>query len=80
MNTLSDIHAEIERLSERRAELYHRLSGQFDPELREEIHRLDSELDSLWDDHRALRARLRFGDREHIVARARVEERLERAA
>jgi len=77
---LSDIHAEIERLSEERAELYHRLSAEYDPELREEIRRLDSELDSLWDDHRALRARLRFGDREHIVARARVEERLERAA
>jgi hypothetical protein len=80
MNTLSDIHAEIERLSELRAELWHRLSAEFDPELRDEIHRLDSKLDSLWDDHRALRARLRFGDREHIVARARVEERLERAA
>jgi hypothetical protein len=80
MNRLSDIHAEIERLSEKRAELYQRLSTQFDPELRDEIHRLDSQLDSLWDDHRALRARLRFGDREHIVARARVEERLERAA
>jgi hypothetical protein len=80
MNMLSDIHAEIERLSEERAELYHRLSAEYDPELREEIRRLDSELDSLWDDHRALRARLRFGDREHIVARARVEERLERAA
>ena len=77
---LSDIHAEIERLSEERAELYHRLSAEYDPELREEIRRLDSELDSLWDDHRALRARLRFVDREHIVARARVEERLERAA
>ena len=80
MNTLSEIHAEIERLSEERGELWHRLSAQYDPELREEIRRLDSELDSLWDDHRALRARLRFGDREHIVARARVEERLERAA
>ena len=80
MNTLSEIHAEIERLSEERAELWHRLSAQYDPELREEIRRLDSELDSLWDDHRALRARVRFGDREHIVARARVEERLERAA
>jgi len=80
MNTLSEIHAEIERLSEERGELWHRLSAQYDPELREEIRRLDSQLDALWDDHRALRARVRFGDREHIVARARVEERLERAA
>ncbi len=80
MTTLSGIHAEIERLSEDRAELWHRLSAEYDPQIREEIRRLDAELDRLWDDHRALRARLRFGDRASIVARARVEERLERAA
>jgi hypothetical protein len=80
MTTLSDIHAEIERLSEDRAELWHKLSEEYDPEVKEEIRRLDAELDGLWDEHRALRARLRFGDRSSIVARARVEERLERAA
>jgi DNA repair exonuclease SbcCD ATPase subunit len=81
MNTnLSEIHAEIERLSEERAELWHRLAAEFDPEIKEEIRRLDAQLDHLWDDHRALRARVRFGDRAAIVARARVEERLERAA
>jgi hypothetical protein len=80
MNTLADIHAEIERLSEERAELWHRLSAEFDPQIKDEIHRLDAQLDGLWNDHRALRARLRFGDRDSIVARARVEERLERAA
>jgi hypothetical protein len=78
--TLASIHEEIERLSEERAELWHRLSAEFDPETKDAIHRLDQELERLWDDHRALRARLRFGDRESIVARARVEERLERAA
>jgi hypothetical protein len=80
MTTLSEIHAEIERLSEERAELWHRLSAEYDPQVKDEIHRLDAQLDRLWDEHRALRARLRFGDREKIVARARVEERLERAA
>jgi hypothetical protein len=81
MNTnLSEIHAEIERLSEERAELWHRLSAEYDPQIKEEIRRRDAELDNLWDDHRALRARVRFGDRAAIVARARVEERLERAA
>jgi Protein of unknown function (DUF2630) len=78
--TLAEIHAEIERLSEERAELWHRLSAEFDPSVKAEIHRLDTELDRLWDDHRSLRARVRFGDRASIVARARVEERLERAA
>ena len=80
MTTLESIHAEIERLSEDRSELWHRLSAEYDPQVKEEIHRLDAELDALWDEHRALRARLRFGDRAAIVARARVEERLERAA
>jgi hypothetical protein len=80
MTTLAEIHAEIERLSEDRAELWHRLSAEFDPQVRDEIKALDAELDRLWDEHRSLRARLRFGDRAAIVARARVEERLERAA
>jgi hypothetical protein len=80
MTTLEDIHTEIERLSEERTELWHRLSDHHDPEVRAEIHAIDAKLDRLWDEHRLLRARLRFGDRDHIVARARVEERLERAA
>ncbi len=80
MSTLNEIHEEIERLSEQRTELWHRLSDQYDPGVREEIRALDARLDRLWDEHRLLRARLRFGDRESIVARARVEERLERAA
>ena len=80
MRTLEEIHGEIEVLSEERTELWHRLSDHHDPEVRAEIHAIDAKLDRLWDEHRTVRARLRFGDRDHIVARARVEERLERAA
>lgn len=80
MRTLQEIHEDIERLSEERTELWHRLSEQHDPAVRSEIRALDAELDRLWDEHRSVRARLRFGDRDSIVARARVEERLERAA
>ena len=80
MRTLEEIHAEIESLSEERTALWHRLSDQHDPDVRAEIHEIDAKLDQLWDEHRAVRARLRFGDRDSIVARARVEERLERAA
>ena len=80
MRTLNEIHTEIESLSEQRTELWKRLSYEYDPEVKAEIRALDAELDRLWDEHRSLRARLRFGDREKIVARARVEERLERAA
>jgi Protein of unknown function (DUF2630) len=80
MRTLREIHEEIEILSEERTELWHKLSMRHDPEVRAEIHAIDAKLDRLWDEHRTLRARLRFGDRDSIVARARVEERLERAA
>ena len=80
MRTLEEIHTEIEALSEERTERWHRLSDEHDPQVRAEIHAIDAKLDVLWDEHRAVRARLRFGDREKIVARARVEERLERAA
>ena len=80
MRTIKEIHTEIEELSEERTELWHRLSDQHDPEVRAEIHAIDAKLDTLWDEHRAVRARLLFGDRDSIVARARVEERLERAA
>lgn len=84
MRNLESIHEEIERLSEERTGLWHRLSDEQNPEARAErrteIHALDAKLDTLWDEHRAVRATLRFGEREKIVARARVEERLERAA
>jgi hypothetical protein len=45
-----------------------------------EIKAIEEQLNRLWDAHRAERARLRFGEREAIVKRARAEERLERAA
>jgi hypothetical protein len=78
--TRTEIHTEIEELSERRSELWHVLSQGHNPEAAAELKRLSEQLDRLWDNERALKARLRFGDRDHIVARARVEERLERAA
>jgi hypothetical protein len=80
MMTLNEIRTRIERASERRGQLWTRLSQGHDPEVADELHALDEELGRLWDEQRALRATLRFGPRESIVARARVEERLERAA
>ena len=80
MNILATIHAEIDEVSERRAELWHRLSEGRNPDLVEQIKELDTKLGELWDEHRAIRARIRFGEREQIVKRARAEERLERAA
>jgi hypothetical protein len=75
-----EIHTEIERLSERRAELWRILGQGFDAAASAELQAVQARLEELWAEHRALRARVRFGDREKIVARARAEERLERAA
>jgi hypothetical protein len=80
MRTFEDIHREIDRASERRAEVYHQLSQGHDPALAAELKEIAEQLDALWAEQRALKALLRFGDREHIVARARTEERLERQA
>jgi hypothetical protein len=80
MTTIEQIHAEIDELSERRAELWHRLSEGRDPDSAEELKDVEARLEALWSAHRAERARIRFGEREDIVKRARAEERLERAA
>ena len=74
------IHIEIDELSERRAELWRALGEAFDAAASAELKQVDARLEELWAEHRALRARVRFGDRQKIVARARAEERLERAA
>ncbi len=71
---------DIDRESERRAELWHALSESHDPAVSAERRRLEDRLAKLWDEHRAARATIRFGERDRIVARARQEERLERAA
>ena len=80
MDTIAQIHAEIDELSERRVQLWNSLSHGRDPALMEEIKALDARLDELWAQQRADRARIRFGERDDIVRRARAEERLERAA
>jgi hypothetical protein len=78
--TITEIHKEIEQISEQRTELWHVLSQGHDPDAAAQLKGLSARLDHLWDEERTLKAALRFGDRDHIVARARVEERLERAA
>ena len=80
MKNIADIHAEIDRLTARRGELWHTLAEGRNPEVAAEIKAIEEQLTRLWDAHRAERARLRFGEREAIVKRARAEERLERAA
>lgn len=80
MRTLETIHREIEELSERRVELWHALSEGHDAERQAEVRQLEDRLEELWQEQRQLRAELRWGDRQRIIARARAEERLERHA
>jgi hypothetical protein len=75
-----EIHQEIDALSERRSELWRVLGEGRDDAAADELKGIDERLKALWDEHRALRARARFGERDRIIARARAEERLERAA
>jgi hypothetical protein len=80
MRTLSDIHAEIDRESDRRRDLWRLLGAGHDASVAAELKSIDERLAELWQEHRITRARLRFGDRDRIITRARAEERLERAA
>ena len=80
INIIATIKAEIGEVSERRTELWHRLSDGRDPDVVGQIKALDEKLGSLWNEHRAIRARIRFGEPDQIVKRARAEERLDRAA
>ncbi len=80
MTTIPQIQREIERLSEQRTELYTELSRGRNDATRQEIKQIDERLQALWDQHRAERARIRFGERDDIVRRARAEDRLDRAA
>ena len=80
MRTLDEIRQDIDRLSDRRVEVLHELSEGHDTALAAEHKQLDEELAVLWDEQRAVKATIRFGDRDLIIQRARHEERLSRAA
>jgi len=80
MRILEEIREQIEQASDRRAELYHALSEGHDSETADELHQLEKEIERLWQQQRTVRASIRFGDRGHILQRARTEERIERSA
>jgi hypothetical protein len=80
MTRMLEIKKEIQRLSEERREILHDLSEGHDSVLVAQRQEIDDRLAELWDAYRAERARVRFGERDLIIARARHEERLERAA
>ena len=80
MRTLDDIRTDIERLTEERSELLHKLSQGHDALLAIEHKEIEERVAELWDEHRAARAEMRWGERDVIIKRARAEERLDRAA
>src|SRR3954454_4192967 len=80
MRTLTDIKQDIERLSDRRAEVLARLSNGHDASLAAEHKRLNDELAERWEEQRIVRATIRFGDRVLIIRRPGQEERLSRGA
>ena len=80
MRTLEEIKIEIERATERRGELLHVLAEGHDVVIAAEHAEVEEQISRLWDEHRAAKVHARFGDRDVIIKRARLEERLERAA
>lgn len=80
MRSLPDIRTDIESLTERRSQLLHTLAEGHDAELVAQHQAVEEQIAQLWEEHRIARARVRFGERDQIIQRARHEERLERAA
>jgi cell division protein FtsB len=76
MATLQEIKQQIERLTDRRADVLKKLSEGHNSELAAEHKKLDAEIAKLWDEQRIVRANIR----DAIIQRARHEERLSRAA
>ena len=80
MRTLDEIRIEIERATERRAELLHVLAEGHDVVVAAEHAEVEEQIARLWDEHRAAKVQSRFGHPDVIINPARLAERLERAA
>jgi len=80
VRSLNDIRAEIEALTERRAQLLRILSEQDDEAFTAEHASPAGEMARLWEGHRIDPARLRSGERDEILQRARHGRPPERAA
>jgi hypothetical protein len=78
--SLRELRAQIEYAAGRRAELLRVLSERHNREIVSACVRLDRRLAGLWEEHRLLRARLRYGEPAEIKQRARLEERVLRSA
>jgi hypothetical protein len=80
MSNLNDIKHEIDLLSEERLNVLAQLANGKNAELAAKHQQLEERIAELWELQRMARARIRFGDRNEIIQRARHDERLSRAA
>lgn len=78
MRPLSEIHEELQALTERRTLLWRELSATAHDSVSAEIEELSAAIDALWDEARRTRSSIRFGSPGAIIARARAAERFER--
>lgn len=79
MLALPDIKQELDAATERRSVLWKELAVRgAEPELTEEVARLNERIEALWQEARLAKTRARFGDPNAIIARARAEDRLDR--
>jgi hypothetical protein len=77
MRAAEEIRHEIDELSARRTDAWHRLSAG-DRSSREEIACLTERMDELWLELRETTLARRHGPRERIIKRARAQEKFER--
>jgi len=80
MRTLSEIRTDLDAATERRAELWERLSEGYDAPATAEAAGLTSRIEALWQEARIARAHARYGPSREIITRARAEDRLDREA
>ena len=77
MTSPVDIRSRLAELADRRAALWKELSIAHDATKAEECRRLSEAIAELWLELRNSRLAARFGPREHLIAKARADARLE---
>jgi hypothetical protein len=78
MRTPADIRADLDRITEERAELWGDLSEQHDAAKSGRAAELSELIEDLWTELRRAQAHAVFGPADEIIAKARAEDRLDR--
>jgi hypothetical protein len=78
MRTPENIRAELDRITEERAELWGDLAEHHDAVKSAKAAELSELIEDLWTELRQAQAHARFGPADEIIAKARAEDRLDR--